>query len=310
MICDSEHISSKSKFLERLVQWFEVHGECRSAMEFESQSSNTVSQEYLEILATSSATVQEESKKCRKDIAKQANDSNVQKVHIEKSLVTKLSSKLDQCTIQNKISGMDSSESSITISTEKTSNANRKLSNQFVTEAVPSEPDTNRLKQGLLLENNQGEETNKEVPEISTNNNLLADLARERINRQKAKTDNRNTSNTSQSVASHRKKAAKGFKTTTKSKPKVRSCDNKMEESNDHIEDDMAFLDAEIEKVQNSHGRKIEATGKNYRTIVNGILLAKPKSVEKVRDQRATCALRSKLKKAENDRKVKSSKKK
>lgn len=33
--------------------------------------------------------------------------------------------------------------------------------------------------------------------------------------------------------------------------------------------DDMAFLDAQIEKVQTSHGRKIEAKGKGYRSVVS-----------------------------------------
>ena len=36
--------------------------------------------------------------------------------------------------------------------------------------------------------------------------------------------------------------------------------------------DDMAFLDAQVEKVQNSHGRQVAGSGKSYRTIVNGIL--------------------------------------
>ena len=40
--------------------------------------------------------------------------------------------------------------------------------------------------------------------------------------------------------------------------------DNKMDDL-----DDMAFLDAQIEKVQTSHGRKVEAKGKGYRSIVS-----------------------------------------
>jgi hypothetical protein len=37
----------------------------------------------------------------------------------------------------------------------------------------------------------------------------------------------------------------------------------------------MAFLDSQIDKVQNSHGRKVEGTGGRYRTIINCILIAK-----------------------------------
>jgi hypothetical protein len=37
--------------------------------------------------------------------------------------------------------------------------------------------------------------------------------------------------------------------------------------------DDMAFLDAQIDQVQNSHGRKVEGKGAGYRTMINGILI-------------------------------------
>ena len=73
--------------------------------------------------------------------------------------------------------------------------------------------------------------------------------------------------------------------------------------------DDMAFLDAQIDKVQNSHGRKIDARGTGYRTIVNGILLDKPKPEGKKKDDRAAAALQKKLQQAQADRKTKSKKK-
>jgi len=74
--------------------------------------------------------------------------------------------------------------------------------------------------------------------------------------------------------------------------------------------DDMAFLDAQIEKVQTSHGRKIEATGSNYKTIVNGILISKPKvDTKPKKDTRAASALNSKIRQAQEGRKSKKKKK-
>ena len=72
--------------------------------------------------------------------------------------------------------------------------------------------------------------------------------------------------------------------------------------------DDMAFLDSHIDKVQNSHGRKVEGTG-GYRTRVNGILIAKPAAQSINRDAKNSAALKAKLKAAQEDRKAKKKKK-
>jgi len=75
--------------------------------------------------------------------------------------------------------------------------------------------------------------------------------------------------------------------------------------------DDMAFLDAQVEKSQNSHGRIVQGSGKNYRSIVNGILhhrsehQVKPKS----NDSKLSSALQTKLKESGNSRKKKIKKK-
>ena len=73
----------------------------------------------------------------------------------------------------------------------------------------------------------------------------------------------------------------------------------------DGIEDDLAFLDSQIEQVQSSHGRKVEGSGKAYKSIINGVLLAKPPDREAKKDVRAQNALREKLKKAGDGRKAK-----
>lgn len=75
--------------------------------------------------------------------------------------------------------------------------------------------------------------------------------------------------------------------------------------------DDLAFLDAQIEKVQNSHGRKVEGKG-GYRTVINGILMSKPQSSTrpKERNARASERLQANLKSAEQSRKGKKGRKK
>mmetsp|Transcript_21756 Transcript_21756/g.52607 ORF Transcript_21756/g.52607 Transcript_21756/m.52607 type:complete len:146 (-) Transcript_21756:70-507(-) len=84
---------------------------------------------------------------------------------------------------------------------------------------------------------------------------------------------------------------------------------NQKEEKNDEKLDDledMAFLDAQIESVQTSHGRKVEGKGKGYRSIVNGILLSNPSPREEPkRNHIASSALQSKLKSKAQGRKVK-----
>jgi len=76
------------------------------------------------------------------------------------------------------------------------------------------------------------------------------------------------------------------------------------------LDDDMAFLDAEIERSQNEHGREVFGSGPGYRTIVNGILNSRPAPRPKPVNTNAVSSLRTKLKQAQNDRKVKQTPKK
>ena len=70
-------------------------------------------------------------------------------------------------------------------------------------------------------------------------------------------------------------------------------------------EEDDDGPDAQIEKAQNSHGRKVVGKGKNYRTVVNGILNAKPEPRANPTNTRTNAALRAKLSQAQNARKKK-----
>lgn len=148
----------------------------------------------------------------------------------------------------------------------------------------------------------------KEKGDVNSNdgsksiNNLLGNLAKERAARQK-------NSEPPKQVES-KKKISKSFKPGKKlgkAAPKAKT-DTKQDGALDDM-DDLAFLDAQIEKVQTSHGRKVEASGNKYKSIVNGILLTIPKLQEKKRDPRASSALNSKLKQAEESRRAKPKKK-
>ena len=91
---------------------------------------------------------------------------------------------------------------------------------------------------------------------------------------------------------------------------KIATKSNPKEENLDEL-DDMAFLDAQIEKSQNTHGRKVVGSGKNYRTVVNGILNSRPEPRPKASNSnnKASAALRAKLNQAGDARKKKKKKK-
>lgn len=142
--------------------------------------------------------------------------------------------------------------------------------------------------------------------------NPMAVLAKEREQRERERRAQQ-SKNSSAPVTENKA----GKKKETEQKVGVSSSRSKQQHKGDKkktdetvIEDDMAFLDAEINKVQNSHGRTVFGKGTNYRSIVNGILLARPNPIEKKANPRATSALQAKLKEAENSRKAKAKPKK
>lgn len=129
-------------------------------------------------------------------------------------------------------------------------------------------------------------------------NDLLGSLARER--------KSRINSSQKQERPSKIKQIS-----TSKGKNQGKKLINKAANDEDlHDLDDMAFLDSQINKLMNSHGRKIEGKGKNFRTIINGNLLPKPRTEEtKARDPRKADALARKLKEAKIARSAKTKKK-
>jgi ATP-dependent RNA/DNA helicase IGHMBP2 len=133
-----------------------------------------------------------------------------------------------------------------------------------------------------------------------TMNQVLGSLARQRAQHNKerrrtaAASIQSNPNPTRQSPKSKNKKKAQNVGSK---KPSPQVEDKGMDDL-----DDMAFLDAQIDKVQNSHGRTVSGKG-GYKSIVNGILLARPKEREAPKNTRA--ALQSKLKDSQDGRKAK-----
>ena len=146
-----------------------------------------------------------------------------------------------------------------------------------------------------------GSKESTESDSAQTSSSLLVDLARERRERQMQQEAPTPASN---KTAAKKKKKVKGRKLGGNKKD-----ESKEEENLDHL-DDMAFLDAQVEKAQTAHGRKVVGPGKGYRTIVNGILNATPETRVAPKNARASASLKSKLQDAHNSRKGKSGKKK
>lgn len=164
-----------------------------------------------------------------------------------------------------------------------------------------SDLDTNDEATSLDMEEN----TLKAIPNSTDqkqSNSMLRQLAMERAERQKS-TEKAKAVTTVANAAKKKKNKKKSRGQKLGGKKKV---EKKEEETFDDL-DDMAFLDAQIQKAQNSHGRKVEGKG-NYRTIVNGILNSRPEPPPTRTNTRAAATLKSKLKDAQNSRRPKKKK--
>jgi len=145
------------------------------------------------------------------------------------------------------------------------------------------------------------EQDNQVVQEIlaaqeSPASNLVVALSRERIERERLRSKVPQITSSSRNAKTKKKKAQRlgGTKKSSVSGAQIDDFDEL---------DDIAFLDSQIEKVQTAHGRKVDGHS-GYRTIINGILTAKPIPHEDKKDKRASTVLQSKLKQAQNSRKA------
>ena len=130
---------------------------------------------------------------------------------------------------------------------------------------------------------------------ISETNSLLATLAKERAERDNVKQREAQAQPGAKSKNKNKKKKAQ--KLGGAKKPDAPPADEGLDEL-----DEMAFLDAQIEKSQNAHGRKVTGKGKGYRTVVNGILNTRTAPQEAPKNKKAASALQTKLKQAQEGR--------
>jgi hypothetical protein len=139
----------------------------------------------------------------------------------------------------------------------------------------------------------------KTATEPPAMNKVLADFAKKRLQRQQQANKTMGQSNPLNNAS-----AGGGKKKLGTNKSKSAKQASIMDDAPEEV-DDMAYLDKQIETVQTSHGRKV--VGKvDYRSIVNGILIAKPPPREaKKNTTQASFALSAELKQAQEDRKTK-----
>ena len=168
--------------------------------------------------------------------------------------------------------------------------------------------DTNATKFAeLCIDDDSSESSHDEDnTSVQSTNNLLRNLAKERQERQREQNKEPSAKSTTTQASTKKKKSAK------KGKGQKLGGSLSIPQKVDNMDDldDLAFLDAQIDKVQNSHGRKIEASGKGYRSIMNGILLASaPQKEEAKRNSAVSAHLQSKIKSKAQGRQAKTKKK-
>ncbi|KAL7546716.1 hypothetical protein ACHAWF_010043 [Thalassiosira exigua] len=339
VICDSETIS-QNKFLKGLVDYFEKNGDNRSGAEYDAVvqhvSESKGNHDFQAKISASSGKEQrltaENQPKQRK--AKQLNEA--------KAINTRESApnaKTEEPIESNRVAmmeriksfsdtGMKGDEVGLSPSTDydcvvacelanqlglgccEVKGGDRKVVLSILKDTMPvlsapaisttekidiaRTPKFAQLNIGDDSDSSDNEEGKRDAP-----NNLLKELALERETR---KNEQSKLQASKPSASSKKKKKGKGKAKKLGGQKQTKSEQN--DDSNDL--DDLAFLDAQIEKVQTSHGRKVEAKGKGYRSVVNGILLSKPSLKEEPKQNNvASSTLQAKLKSKAQDRKVK-----
>jgi len=310
--CNAEHLSNNDPFLKRFVEYLEEHGIVYSAISYLEDVSSPSLQEDENLLSKNShyhGLKKSERKKSsrRKDRMAHSNRGYSTKDNVYSS-TPKTSKSTDGHLYQKP--------------DELVHNVNIKVdvqnSEDFVGQTDDRSPKSEVVdknfssnEDGKVTVKSKSDMANQEPEPPLQQNELLRDLARERMQRLK----NREETSSIACTVSHENMETSKTKKKNKKKPKKKKIVTKNSKEdivdNNHIEDDMAFLDAEIDRVQNSHGRKIDGGGQNYRRIMNGILLPQPKSERALpKNERAAASLRSKLKEAEKGRRTKSTSKK
>ncbi len=313
VICDSDTVT-QNKFLKNLVDWMESKGEVFSAMEYVNGDypNKDTSSSMMKLAATlqSQAQLVEKKKSSTPKQPELLEESLVKANNVDASKEGHTEISKPVSNTMGKEARVDQYQNPVTIvnieaKEEKATNHSSKSAPVEVpTAGVPaiqvekSNNDKSHSVESIKKETDPSPKDVEIQDESGTMNSLLGTLAKERAIRQQEKPKPVVKQKVTKKKTTKGGKKVGGKKPTKDISPKI-----------DDDLDDMAFLDAQIAQVQTSHGRTIQASGKSYKTIVNGILLARPQAQEKKRDPRAAGALSSKIKEAEKSRKVKSKKK-
>jgi ATP-dependent RNA/DNA helicase IGHMBP2 len=317
VICDTDTVS-KHAFLKQLVRWIEENGQYSSAMEYEAIRED--------VSAADDATINQLTDALeRQNIGgsstgssnKPAKGNEVMTIcEEEKRPTTKCSESKPKPKPIDKARGKDTkatkaesrtlTETPENTDRTKTTNNQGQLANRISSdEAEIHELDTDDDDSDTVQDDTSAQG-------MSKMNQTLKALANERMRRQEEQAKQQlasvaATQATKKKKAPSKKKGGKTGGGSNKAQGKIAKA--KMGDSEEDALDDMAFLDQQVAKVQSSHGKKIDATGAKYRSIVNGILLQKPKKIEATkRDDVASSALKQRLKQAEEGRQSKSKK--
>ena len=283
VICDCETVS-KDGFIKGLLDWMEKKGEYRSGAEFRSvhHASTTGPRAAIGIQQSASEQLKQSNKKMSKGLVGRTNDlkpkkssiSNESKDGIQGEMKESPASQCDIVTARELVgkrgSGCDSGEvpshsetGAVEVMT-KFAHSSEKVQIAKISTFVQLDNNDDAIDDD---DDNDNDESMHGRQNIAVPNKLLQELAIERQNRQSVPLT-LHTPITPKPQSKKKKAKSKGQNLGGTKQPR-------QAESIDHLDDldDMAFLDAQIEKVQTSHGRTIDASGKGYRTIVSPLCI-------------------------------------
>jgi len=339
LICDCETVS-QNEFIKSLIDWIEEKGSYHSAMEFVSDDSDRNQTHFHNITTSSTAVCSRPNTKKHPDIqiskqmaltknriadpnspvtarGKEYSESSRSKMMEEINTFASSGRKGDELSLGDNLPSLDGvvarelaqqlglgvidhKDRGIVLSIIKDSNS---ISIKNPTDELLKKP--TKFSNLAVEDDSSASASDQDLPENTcSTNNLLRDLAREREQRQN------NQAESVQPVASSQQssKKKKNRKKATGGKVGGAATSKKAEDNFDDL-NDMDFLDKQIDLVQNSHGRKIEASGKGYRSVMNGILLASAPKQEAKKDSVVSASLQAKIRSKAQGRQVKKKKK-
>jgi len=305
VICDTETISQQP-FLRGLVDWVDSHGDIVSAMEIEQRRnlSPAVSDNIIQ------QTPEPERRESQRMIKLSSETKLIPKktVSVSRPEPVKNDSKLQSLTSRPQQNEKQEDDSSRVLRNKLLNFKDTSNENEICFDSSLSKFQRREIHQiceeiGLLHRSEGSEGVDRKI--IVSKHPIINGNAKEHSAKDEliARDESDDKMKKEPAIIAHEKSTrSEALVISGKSKPKI---PDKSPQTS--LDDDMEFLDAEISRLQSSHGRKIEADGKNYRTIVNGVLMSRPKPVESISKNSGTVLkLNQKIKEAQDRRKTKS----